>query len=143
MEKFVRRNRLAVSAAAVVGVALVLGALVSTWQAIRATRLRQRAQANEQKALAAQAREAEQRQVAQRHLYAARMNLAQAAWEQNHVGRVREILEETASYPDRGFEWYYWQRQAHLELEDASRAPGSNLRGGFFSRWPAARHRQL
>jgi len=117
LQKFVNRNKLPVTVAAVVGVALVLGVLVTTWQAIRATRLRQQAQANEQHALAAQARESEQRQVAQRHLYAARMNVAQAAWEQARVGRVREILDETASHPDRGFEWYYWQRQTHLELK--------------------------
>jgi WD40 repeat protein len=26
------------------------------------------------------------------------------------------LLLETADYPDRGFEWYYWQRQCHQEL---------------------------
>jgi WD domain, G-beta repeat len=30
---------------------------------------------------------------------------------------LRESLKETASYPDLGFEWYYWQRQLHLELK--------------------------
>ena len=39
------------------------------------------------------------------------------AWEQNHVSRVRELLEKTATAPERGFEWYYWQRQMHLELK--------------------------
>jgi hypothetical protein len=45
------------------------------------------------------------------------MNLAQQAWEQNNSGRLRQLLEETQGYPDRGFEWYYWQRQSHLELK--------------------------
>ena len=53
----------------------------------------------------------------QRHLYVANMNLVQAAWEQNNVSRVRQLLEETATAPERGFEWYYWQRQMHLELK--------------------------
>ena len=44
------------------------------------------------------------------------MNLVQTAWEQNNLGRVRQLLEETATSPQRGFEWYYWQRQAYLEL---------------------------
>jgi len=44
------------------------------------------------------------------------MNLLQQAWEQNNVGRVQTLLEETAACPERGFEWYYWQRQTHLEL---------------------------
>jgi len=57
-----------------------------------------------------------QRRRAECHLYAANMNLAQQAWELNNVGRVQQLLEETAAYPDRGFEWYYWQRQTHMEL---------------------------
>jgi WD40 repeat protein/serine/threonine protein kinase len=102
LTKLLRRNKLAVGAGALIVLVLVLGVLVSTWQAIRTTRLQQQAQTN--------------RQVSQRLLYAARMQRAQAAWEQNQVGRVRQLLEETADYPDRGFEWYYWQRQAHREL---------------------------
>ena len=53
----------------------------------------------------------------ERNLYTSNMNLAQAAWEEGNIGRVREILEETRSYPDRGFEWYYWQRRTHLEIK--------------------------
>ena len=45
------------------------------------------------------------------------MNLAQQAWEQNNIGRLRQLLEETQESPDRGFEWYYWQRQTHLALK--------------------------
>jgi WD40 repeat protein len=45
------------------------------------------------------------------------MNLIQAAWEQNNIGRVRQLLDETAMAPERGFEWYYWHRQLHLELK--------------------------
>jgi WD40 repeat protein len=45
------------------------------------------------------------------------MNLAGQYWENNNFKRVRELLEETKTYPDRGFEWYYWQRQTHLELK--------------------------
>ena len=86
--------------------ALGLGALVSTWQAIRATQLRGEAQAREQKALAAKAKEAEERrraeaseQAGQRLLYAARMRLAQAAWEQNQVGRVYQTLGANSLLP--------------------------------------------
>lgn len=53
----------------------------------------------------------------QHHLYVANMNLVQHRWEQNHVSSVRALLEETATAPERGFEWYYWQRQMHLELK--------------------------
>ena len=122
--KFIRRNQVMVGAGAAVVAALVLGIVVSTWLAVRATRaeraqgrLRLSAVANEQKAVAAQANEAAQGREAQRHLYAAKLNLAQQAWEQNNVGQAERLLEETATYPDRGFEWYYWQRQTHQALK--------------------------
>ena len=54
---------------------------------------------------------------ARRLLYVANMNLAQQAWEQNNIDRLRKLLEETQTSPDRGFEWYYWQRQTHLALK--------------------------
>jgi WD40 repeat protein len=43
------------------------------------------------------------------------MNLAQDAWGQKNIGRLRQLLEDTQDFPDRDFEWFYWQRQCHLE----------------------------
>ncbi len=58
---------------------------------------------------------AEQERSTTKHLlYVAKMNLTQSAWEQNHISRARQILEETASDAKKGFEWYYWQRRLHL-----------------------------
>jgi WD40 repeat protein/serine/threonine protein kinase len=45
--------------------------------------------------------------------YAASSNLMQPAWDTGQVGRLRTLLTETATYPDRGFEWYYWHRLCH------------------------------
>src|SRR3974377_940093 len=59
------------------------------------------------------------------------MNLPQQAWEQNNLSRVRELLEETQSYPERGFEWYYWQRQMHLALRTLRRHLGPVLAVAF------------
>ena len=95
-QKLVRRNKIAFAAATAVAAALVAGLGVSVWQATVANRARE---------------------AGQRLLYAANMNLAQQAWEENNVGRVRQLLQETATYPQRGFEWYYWQRQTHLEIK--------------------------
>jgi len=92
----VRRNKVAFAGAAAVAAALLIGAVGMTGLYFRSERLRKEAQ---------------------RNLYVANMNPAQLAWEQNNVGRVRQLLEETAAYPDRGFEWFYWQRQTHLELK--------------------------
>ena len=136
-QKMVRRNKLAFAAGAAIAAVLVLGVVVSTWQAVRATQAKreavdQRRTAVEQQtnAEAAKAREAEQRSkadaekiTAERHLYVANMHLAQQAWEQNNLGRLRQLLEVTQESPNRGFEWHYWQRQTHLPLR--------TLRGHF------------
>src|SRR5207244_1415047 len=50
LRKFVRRNKGRVAAAALAAVLLVLGATVSTWQAVRATRAETQARDNEAKA---------------------------------------------------------------------------------------------
>ncbi len=123
VRKFVRRNRVMVGGAATIGVVLVLGILGITWQAVRATqaereqsRLRQQAEANERKAQTAQASETQQRRQAEAQAYVANVRLMQEAAEANDAGQFRELLQETASNPARGFEWYYWQRQMHLDL---------------------------
>lgn len=61
------------------------------------------------------ARAAEQasRLQAEQTAYVAQMNLAQQDWEQNNINRLRRTLEETAGYPRRGFEWFFWQQQIH------------------------------
>jgi hypothetical protein len=43
-----------------------------------------------------------ERQRSEHLLYVANMNVAQAAWEQNNIGRLRELLEQTRNSPDRG-----------------------------------------
>jgi WD40 repeat protein/tRNA A-37 threonylcarbamoyl transferase component Bud32 len=82
--------------------ALLIGLVTTSWQWRRAERLAES--------------ERDGRIAGQRQLYVAAMNLAQAAWEQNHVSRTRKLLNETVNAPERGFEWYYWERQMHLEL---------------------------
>lgn len=56
-----------------------------------------------------------ERQRTEHLLYISNMNRAQVAWEQSHIGLMRQLLEEAQGSPRRGFEWYYWQRLAHLE----------------------------
>jgi len=123
VQKLVRRNTLAVAAGALVTVALVLGAVVATWQAVRAanerdakelalreqTRLREQAQAlqREQTGL---------REQAQAEAYASDMMLAQQALTVDNPSFARELLNRhrpaTNSEKDfRGWEWrYLWQQ---------------------------------
>ncbi len=54
-----------------------------------------------------------------RTLYASEMNLVQAAWESGDARRTLGLLRHWVPKPCeedlRGFEWHYWNRQAHQE----------------------------
>ncbi|MBI2929130.1 MAG: serine/threonine protein kinase, partial [Verrucomicrobia bacterium] len=123
-QKLVRRNKLAFAAASAVTLTLIAGLSFSTWAFLSEAAQRRTAVEQQTKALRAQEAEKAERLradaekiTAQRHLYVANMNLAQQAWEQNNIGQLRQLLEDTSESPDRGFEWYYWQRQSHLALK--------------------------
>ena len=132
-----QRNKLLFTAGIVVVFALTIGFGVSAWQAIRATQAREaegkqreiaeekQHEAEEQQRLALAAiadankqrqRADEQRAYAEKLLYSANMNLAQAKFESDNYLVVQRLLKETADYPDKGFEWYYWLRQMHREI---------------------------
>jgi WD40 repeat protein/serine/threonine protein kinase len=49
--------------------------------------------------------------------YAASMGNVQAAWDDGNISRVRDLLMETEDFPERAFEWYYWQRLCRSRLE--------------------------
>lgn len=52
-------------------------------------------------------------------LYGANMNLVQASFEQLNNRMAARLLEQTHTRPNRGFEWYYWQRQFHRETRSS------------------------
>ena len=142
IQKAIRRNKISFAAATVVFGALLLGIIATTWQSVRANHAkqealaaRQQAEANEAKAVAAQANETRQRQLAdaaraneaslrqqaeaaelaaRQKAYASDMKLAQLALAENNLGRVQELLNRQrplAGQKDlRGWEWrYLWQ----------------------------------
>jgi WD40 repeat protein/tRNA A-37 threonylcarbamoyl transferase component Bud32 len=123
-QKTARRHWVGFSAGAAVFIALALGIAVSTLETVRARHAERAQIILSGAAQRAQAGETEQRRrveeaqrYAERLLYGARMNLAQQAWEQNNMGKLRQLLADTAGSAERGFEWYYWQRQAHQEFK--------------------------
>jgi WD40 repeat protein/serine/threonine protein kinase len=141
LQKFARKHKAGLATAAGFVALLVLGVAGSTWQAVRATQAEAVAQANENKANAHAAEANQERDEAQRRrdevqalneklqatqaqlkgtLYAAHMILAQQAWEENFIGRVRELLEqhrpEIGERDLRGFEWHYLDRLSNAEL---------------------------
>jgi len=105
-----QRHKLAFAASGAVISTLILGIVMTSWQAIEANHARR---AEKAQRLRADAEKAD----ARRLLYNANMSLAQQAWEQNNIGRVQQLLKETERWPNHGFEWYYWQRQLHLPLK--------------------------
>jgi WD40 repeat protein len=139
--RWCRRNPIVAALSAAIVLIAVLGfaGVLSQWQVAEANERK----ANENAAEAKQkAREAEtERDVARRQrndirkanehlllaqgelrstLYAAQMNLVQAAWDTDNIARVRDLLEQLRPQPGqtdlRGFEWHYWNRLGHAEL---------------------------
>jgi WD40 repeat protein len=126
LQKFLRRHRRAVAAAAAIAFTLLAGITVSTWQAVRATNAEHRAEAG-------QNREARLRQQAETESAAARLNeyvadinLAQQQLSAGNYGRAVQLLNKHRTAPGatdlRGFEWrYLWQ----------------STRGNFHEEFPA------
>jgi WD40 repeat protein/tRNA A-37 threonylcarbamoyl transferase component Bud32 len=127
LQKFVRRNRLVFTAATAVGLALVLGVLVSSWQAIRATQAGRKEAAarvrageaarvadNEKERAEKEARRAKASELtARQNLYASDMLLAQRAREEGNLGLTLDLLNRhrpaSGETDLRGWEWrYFW-----------------------------------
>ena len=132
--KFARRNRTALVTAVVVAVTLMLGAAVSGWQAIRATRAmhaqqqamdvaaeqRELAEQNATEAMAERRRAEDAAARLRRYLYAAHIRLAYQAWKNADIGWAVELLSRHLPGADgvdlRGFEWYYLQGLCQKDL---------------------------
>jgi eukaryotic-like serine/threonine-protein kinase len=129
MQKLVRRHRVAFASAGAIAAVLVIGAVVSTWQAIRATRaeheqtrLRENETALRREAQRAQTAESNLRVeaeanelTARRQAYVSDMNVIQQALSDGNLLRARTLLyrhRPKAGETDlRGWEWrYLWQR---------------------------------
>jgi serine/threonine protein kinase/WD40 repeat protein len=164
--KFTRRNQAMATTVALVAAALLLGTGVSVWQALRAWDAEAEASRNEEdaktNAARARANETEARrnlekanetgEKLRRSLYAAQINLIPAAWENNNIFAVLELLEQTRPKPGeedlRGFEWHYWNRQCHAELRTihldgglyTAKAAGDKKKWGYTTFSPDATH---
>ena len=122
-QKLVRRNKGVFAAVTVVASVLVLGALVSSWLAVRATQAKR---AENSLRVQAEARELAMRQLT----YASDMSLAQQALAMNDLGHARRLLEAhrpTHGQLDlRGWEWrYLWQECQSDACSELWRYPNS------------------
>jgi hypothetical protein len=121
--RWCRRNPSVASLTATVFVLLTAVALVATVGYVRTKSAladteyhRQEAEQQREAAQAAERKAEVQADRSLRQWYAASTNLMQLAWDNSEMDRLIALLTETEAYPDRGFEWYYWQRLCHLEL---------------------------
>jgi eukaryotic-like serine/threonine-protein kinase len=126
LQKFVRRNKVMVTAGTAVAAALVLGVVVSAWQAVRATRA-ERTQARLRSQAQENAREAErQRRLAQVQAYAADMKVADTALRENNLGQAvtalrRHIPTKAGEEDLRGIEWRYLWQKCQVQQSDVFR----------------------
>jgi WD40 repeat protein/tRNA A-37 threonylcarbamoyl transferase component Bud32 len=110
--RWCRRNPVVAGLMAAVAILLVGGSVISGYFAIQAHR-------GEVKALASAAAEQQAREMSDRRLYDAEINLAYQAWQDSRIGVARTLLEHhipsDADAPDyRDFEWYYLHRLCQL-----------------------------
>jgi WD40 repeat protein len=136
LQKFVHRNKALVGAGASMLVVLVLGAVVSSWQAIRATRAEREgtyllrvAEAAQQKEVKHRQRAETERLAALRQAYNSDMNLVPQALLANNYGRMVDLLNrhrrkatpeirsaKSEVEPDfRQWEWRYFWNQAQSD----------------------------
>lgn len=158
--KFARRHKVALRVAAGIAGVLVAATLVSTWQAVRATRAEQRAKvsegtaqteaasAKEQKLLAEQqrVRADDEAEAAEQNLYYAQMHLAQQAWRE-HRG-LKHMLDLLARWlpggesPDRrGWEWFYLSSLPSQNLRTFTPGAGANSHRPATVAWHVASKR--
>ncbi len=118
-QKLVRRNKLTFAATVMIATVLVLGVVVSTWQAVRATRAEHDQNRQREAAVKAGASEEVQRKLAETQLHSAveqrklaDMQLAVQAWDEGDFQRANDLID--ASRPAPGvapaFEWRYLRK---------------------------------
>jgi serine/threonine protein kinase/Tol biopolymer transport system component len=111
-----RRKWLVVLLGAAVAVALTVAIASVLLAAVDERRLWEQTRADRMQEFAAERTRLET--LARRYLYFSRINLADRAWQEAHVGRMLSLLqEERAAQEDvLGFEWHYLWRLQHSSL---------------------------
>jgi eukaryotic-like serine/threonine-protein kinase len=137
--RWARRHPGAAALVGVSGLALfaVVAAGVGLFYNARLERALAEAEGQRGRAEQLQVEAERQRRRADRYLYASDMNLAHAAWQNNQLARMVDLLarHETrriTAEEHRGFEWYYLWRLCHSDLRTLQ-VPSQRLTGVCFS----------
>ena len=114
LRKFLRKHRGPVAAAAAIAAILVVGATVSFWLAIRATKAEREATANATTAKAAAVFAEQEKRAANLNEYIADISLAQQSLKDGNLSKAVQLLEKHLPTPGerdlRGFEWrHLWE----------------------------------
>lgn len=133
LRKALRRHRVAFAAAAAILIAVVLGATVSVWQALRATRAERVAeerQKNEEQLRHSAERERERarqnQQRAELNEYVADINLAHHSILAGNLARATELLAKHHNTGSQRFEWrYLWHAAQGNDHQVIVREPSS------------------
>jgi len=142
--KFVHRHKTGLAMATALVLLLAAGAAVSAWQAVRATRaerlqsqLRQRAEAEQERANTHARQATKEKEVARFNLYVAQIGLVQQELANGQFGLGLSLLEgqrpKEGEEDLRGFEWYYLWRQCHRGLLATLRGSGQHAQALAFS----------
>lgn len=114
LHKAVRRHRAAFAAAAAILLAVISGATISVWQAVRATlaeRAAEQGRRSEEvlrlEAERARARALENQRRAELNEYVAGINLAHQSVLAGNLARARDLLTKHRDRRPQGFEWRY------------------------------------
>jgi WD40 repeat protein len=133
--RWARRNAAVAALLVLVAITMITGTAVSVLFAVEASRQAHDAEQNAREAADNALRMGEEKERADRetqkvrdnehaarwNLYLAHVNLAQRAWEDGRLTRVREFLdlqtpERTGGFDFRGFEWHYLNRLCHPDV---------------------------
>ncbi|MEI9960574.1 MAG: hypothetical protein WDM76_05395 [Limisphaerales bacterium] len=132
-QKAFRRNKIAFTAGFAIATALLLGIIATTLQSVRATRAkeealaaqtreavqRNKAETSEKKAVAAREQAEAAELAARQRAYASDMNAAMQAFQENNIGRALDLLNRQRPQPGqsdlRGWEWRYLWGQVHSD----------------------------
>jgi serine/threonine protein kinase/WD40 repeat protein len=115
VRRFIGRNRLVVGFSTALALSLVLGTIISAWQAWLAKRFFREAVAQRATATNEAARALIAREQSEVSAYSSRILLAEKLWQSGDFEDAEKTLDECAA-PLRGWEWSQLKRQFHSEL---------------------------
>ncbi|MBN2593009.1 MAG: protein kinase [Sedimentisphaerales bacterium] len=116
IEKFMLRNKVALTVGVIITTILILGICLSTWQAVRAAQAEEKAEKARMEEAVQRLLAEEAKITAQRQHYSASIALARNLIEQGQFDRSKQILNQPGLSSLRSWEWGWLERACHRDL---------------------------